>query len=137
MRRDRPKLGRVQELFKRQKDMKIARKTAGAVGESGGVEAASAAMKFGIADLQGFADFVGEEGTGRGKGKGRGRRRKRNADEMDGEGDVDGLPTMAGVNGGGLSEDIGDIDVDIDNDLEAAEVEVDKHRNKKARSELD
>lgn len=149
MRRDRRKLGRAQEMFKAKKKLEKARREANA--EEGGNVASFDIRKMQVRDMQDLGDIVGEEGTGKGKGKGRGRRKKREAEEMEdagagagagagGEGSLDGAPAMSGALRGGTVDVDGldDIDVDIDNDLEAVDEEdtADRHRNKKARSEV-
>jgi len=138
MRRDRRKLGRVQEMFRKQKKVQQDRRAAGGIGEEGGGGMDMRRMQ--VNDLQALGDIVGEEGTGRGKGKGRGRRKKRNADEAELEG-VTNEGTIrggaAGGSGNGILDELGDIEVDIENDLEdAREDEGNRHKSKRARSEM-
>lgn len=155
MRRDRKKLGRVQEMFRRQAANKEARRIAGMGGGDEGVGG-----KMQVRDLQDLGDIVGEEGTGRGRGKGRGRRRKRvdigpaGGGGIGGDADADDAgahsrgqgkdPSANGPAGRprstlGDEEALDDVEVDIDNDLERADEDgdADRHRTKRARSGLD
>lgn len=97
MRRDRRKLGRMQDMMRRKKAIQSARKGAGL--DEGG-ETAAEARRLAVKDMQDLGDFVGEEGTGKGRGKGKGRRKKRNADEAE-------------LDGGGEEVDL-DVDVELD-----------------------
>jgi len=118
-RRDRRKLGRVQELFRKKKMLDRDRKMAEMDGQGAG-----AGGRLQVREMMDLGDVVGEEGTGRGKGRGRGRRRKRGIDEVDAD-DLAMAGALAGAGidfensgPGGAEEDLGDVDVDVDNDLE-------------------
>lgn len=117
LRRDAMKLGRVQEMFRKKREVDSYRKVV--------TEGADARM--GVNELMELGDAVGEEGTGKGKGRGRGRRKKRNVDEMDGE------------EGGGKKSGnaksrsmVGSEDGDFDDELD----EVEERASKKAKSEI-
>lgn len=129
LRRDRKKLGRAQEM--RRKMKRIAE-------EKKGADEAADPRKMAVRDLQDLGDIVGEEGTGKGKGKGRGRRRKRGVEEagLDGPGVPGVLRGGAVKSVNGDVDDLGDLDVDLDNDLEDARDQEDKHKSKRARSEV-
>lgn len=134
LRRDTKKLGRVQEMFGRNKMIKDARKTTG-VGEGG--DAVVDLKKLQAKDLQNFGDLVGEEGSGKGKGKGRGRRRKRNIEDVDGDVNENmvGGQVVAVMSGGAANgDDLGDVDADLE-DLD--DEEPDRHRDKRTKSALD
>jgi transcription initiation factor TFIID subunit 13 len=76
LRKDAMKLGRVSEMFRKEKELKDKRK----VGDTG------AGGKLAVNELIELGGVAGEEGTGKGKGRGRGRRKKRGIDEVDGDG---------------------------------------------------
>lgn len=95
LRRDAMKLGRVQEMFRKKREVDSYRKVV-----TDGTDA-----RMGVNELMELGGAVGEEGTGKGKGRGRGRRRKRAAED----GDKDGKKTKSMVG----SED-GDFDDEDD-----------------------
>lgn len=72
--RDAVKLGRVQEMFKKKRDIDNKKKL---FDTNEGREG----TKITVGDLVNLGEVVGEEGTGKGKGRGRGRRRKRDREE--------------------------------------------------------
>ena len=76
LRRDSIKLGRVQEMFKKKRDIDNKKKLFDATEGKDGT-------KLAVGDLVNLGEVVGEEGTGKGKGRGRGRRRKRDRSEAD------------------------------------------------------
>ena len=120
-------------MFSRNKAIKEARK---AVGDGGDVVVDL--KKFQAKDLQGLGDLVGEEGSGKGKGKGRGRRRKRNVEDVDGDGDGNAKVSEVVVDGV-MGDDLADVDADLE-DLDDDDVgggHGDKHRNKRAKSQID
>jgi len=74
LRKDSIKLGRVQEMFKKKRDIDNKKKLFDTnEGREGN--------KLGVGDLMNLGEVVGEEGTGKGKGRGRGRRKKRDREE--------------------------------------------------------
>ncbi|OCT50622.1 putative transcription initiation factor TFIID subunit 13 [Cladophialophora carrionii] len=77
LRRDSIKLGRVQEMFKKKRDIDNKKKL---FDTNEGREG----TKLAVGDLVNLGEVVGEEGTGKGKGRGRGRRKKRDREEADG-----------------------------------------------------
>ncbi|KIW27278.1 uncharacterized protein PV07_07032 [Cladophialophora immunda] len=78
IRKDAIKLGRVQEMFKKKREIDNKKKlfdtTEGKEGH-----------KLAVDDLVNLGEVVGEEGTSKGKGRGRGRKKKRDVEEVDGE----------------------------------------------------
>ncbi|KAK6365053.1 hypothetical protein LTS17_011531 [Exophiala oligosperma] len=74
LRKDSIKLGRVQEMFKKKRDIDNKKKL---FDTNEGREG----TKLGVGDLMNLGEVVGEEGTGKGKGRGRGRRKKRDREE--------------------------------------------------------
>jgi len=74
LRRDSVKLGRVQEMFKKRKEIEKQRKL---------FQADEGREKMAVDDLMNLGEVAGEEGTGKGKGRGRGRRKKRERTEGD------------------------------------------------------
>ena len=74
LRRDSVKLGRVQEMFKKKRDIDNKKKL---FDTNEGREG----QKLAVGDLVNLGEVVGEEGTGKGKGRGRGRRKKRDREE--------------------------------------------------------
>ena len=101
IRRDKHKMGRVQDLVRRNNALKKDRKIVD------GNEGAQAG-RIGEDVLGGLAAFAGEDsGTGKGRGRGRGRRRKRA--EM--EAALDGTAEREGEAGDGL---VGEDDLDVD-----------------------
>ncbi|KAJ9603492.1 hypothetical protein H2200_012270 [Cladophialophora chaetospira] len=76
LRRDPIKLGRVQEMFKKKRDIDNKKKL---FDTNEGREG----TKLAVGDLVNLGEVVGEEGTGKGKGRGRGRRRKRERESGD------------------------------------------------------
>jgi len=115
LRRDAVKLGRVQEMFKKKRDIDNKKKL---FDTNEGREG----TKMAVGDLVNLGEVVGEEGTGKGKGRGRGRRKKRDRDEGAGEGGDD---ARSAVGGGGASQSVAGDDMDIDD-----------RASKKARSEF-
>ncbi|EXJ80003.1 hypothetical protein A1O3_08289 [Capronia epimyces CBS 606.96] len=89
LRRDSIKLGRVQEMFKKKRDIDNKKKL---FDTNEGREG----TKLAVGDLVNLGEVVGEEGTGKGKGRGRGRRKKRDRDDA---GDVAGPGQAGGENG--------------------------------------
>ncbi|KIX10124.1 uncharacterized protein Z518_01205 [Rhinocladiella mackenziei CBS 650.93] len=94
LRRDSIKLGRVQEMFKKKRDIDNKKKL---FDTNEGREG----TKMAVGDLVNLGEVVGEEGTGKGKGRGRGRRKKRDRDEVE---DIAGL--------GQNKENVGDDDLE-------------------------
>ena len=90
LRKDPMKVGHVQTMFERSKEIKDARKGADLEGLGGG-----GAARIGVEDLTVLAREAGEEGTRKGVGRGKGRKKKR---EREGEGEE-------GAGGGGGAED--------------------------------
>ncbi|KIV77728.1 hypothetical protein PV11_09510 [Exophiala sideris] len=76
LRRDSIKLGRVQEMFKKKRDIDNKKKL---FDTNEGKEG----QKLGVGELMNLGEVVGEEGTGKGKGRGRGRRKKRDREDGD------------------------------------------------------
>ena len=127
IRRDKNKMGRVQDLVRRQKVIKESKKLPGVGGEEG--------AKGGKMDedaLAGLAGLAGEDtGTGKGKGRGRGRRRKRAETEVG----VDGTVEREGEDGVGVGDGlVGEEDLDVDGDGEG-EDDDDERLAKRARSD--
>ncbi|KIV91320.1 hypothetical protein PV10_05871 [Exophiala mesophila] len=83
LRRDAVKLGRVQEMFKKKRDIDNKKKL---FDTNEGKEGA----KMNVGDLMNLGEVIGEEGTGKGKGRGRGRRKKRDR-EAEAGGDAAGV----------------------------------------------
>lgn len=120
IRRDARKMGRVQDLLRRNKKLKEDRKlVSGAGQETGG--------KLGDDAMLGLAGLAGEDsGTGKGKGRGKGKRKKRKGVLIaDGEGGGDGAGEKSadkadGVGDGLVGEDDldGFVDVDMEGDGE-------------------
>lgn len=77
LRKDAMKLGRVSEMFRKEKELKDKRKVFGETGAGG---------KLAVNELIELGGVAGEEGTGKGKGRGRGRRKKRGIEDVDGDG---------------------------------------------------
>lgn len=120
LRRDAVKLGRVQEMFKKKRDIDNKKKL---FDTNEGREG----TKMAVGDLVNLGEVVGEEGTGKGKGRGRGRRKKRERDDgaaVAGAGGA-GDDARSGIGGGrGDSVTAGD------------DMDVDERASKKARSEV-
>lgn len=120
LRRDAVKLGRVQEMFKKKRDIDNKKKL---FDTNEGREG----TKMAVGDLVNLGEVVGEEGTGKGKGRGRGRRKKRERDDgaaVAGAGGA-GDDARSGVGGGrGDSVAAGD------------DMDVDERASKKSRSEV-
>ena len=90
LRRDSIKLGRVQEMFKKKRDIDSKKKL---FDTNEGKEG----TKLAVEDLVKMGEVVGEEGTGKGKGRGRGRRRKRDREEGEGGGGGGGKDKTPGA----------------------------------------
>lgn len=103
LRRDSIKLGRVQEMFKKKRDIDNKKKL---FDTNEGREG----TKLAVGDLVNLGEVVGEEGTGKGKGRGRGRRKKRDRDETEDVGAEAGSTVGAGP--GQDQENAGDDDLD-------------------------
>ncbi|KAG9783088.1 hypothetical protein KCU88_g3197, partial [Aureobasidium melanogenum] len=85
LRRDPVKLGRVQEMFKKKRDIDNKKKL---FDTNEGREG----TKLAVGDLVNLGEVVGEEGTGKGKGRGRGRRKKRDREDgAEGQSKEDGV----------------------------------------------
>ncbi|KAK5459481.1 hypothetical protein LTS15_003609 [Exophiala xenobiotica] len=108
LRKDSIKLGRVQEMFKKKRDIDNKKKL---FDTNEGREG----QKLGVGELMNLGEVVGEEGTGKGKGRGRGRRKKRDREEVDEADGADRGKGGDGVNG---------------------EDDVDERMSKRARSEV-
>lgn len=117
LRRDSMKLGRVQEMFRKKREVDSYRK----------VLHEGADAKMGVNELMELGGAVGEEGTGKGKGRGRGRRKKRNLDEVDG-----GKDTGAGDGQSRAKSTVGSEDGDFEDEL----AELEERASKKPRSEV-
>lgn len=115
LRRDAVKLGRVQEMFKKKRDIDNKKKL---FDTNEGREG----TKMAVGDLVNLGEVVGEEGTGKGKGRGRGRRKKR--DREDGSAAA-GDDARSAVGAGAGRESVTGDDMDIDD-----------RASKKARSEV-
>lgn len=115
LRRDAVKLGRVQEMFKKKRDIDNKKKL---FDTNEGREG----TKMAVGDLVNLGEVVGEEGTGKGKGRGRGRRKKRERD--DGSAPV-GDDARSAVGAGAGRESVPGDDMDVDD-----------RASKKARSEV-
>lgn len=113
LRRDGIKLGRVQEMFKKKRDIDNKKKL---FDTNEGREG----TKMAVGDLVNLGEVVGEEGTGKGKGRGRGRRKKRDRDE---DADDD-----AAAGGGGAAAPGKENGV--------AEDDLEERASKRARSEI-
>lgn len=74
LRGDAVKLGRVQEMFKKKRDIDNKKKL---FDTNEGKEG----TKMNVGDLMNLGEVIGEEGTGKGKGRGRGRRKKRERED--------------------------------------------------------
>ena len=122
IRRDEHKMGRVQDLVRRNKALTKDRKIVD------GNEGAQVG-KFSEDLMGGLAAYAGEDsGTGKGRGRGRGRRRKRA--EM--EGNLDGTVEREGEDGAGIGDGlVGEDDLDGDGD----EGEDEGRATKRARSD--
>ena len=130
IRHDKFKMGRVQDLLRRNKALKEDRKLVDGNEESGGKGG-----KMGEGLMLGLAEIVGEDsGTGKGKGRGKGKRRKR--------AEMEGLGNAASPNAGKkqaarasalVGED--DLDGDADADGEGEDDEDDTRPTKRARSD--
>ncbi len=95
LRRDSIKLGRVQEMFKKKRDIDNKKKL---FDTNEGREG----TKLAVGDLVNLGEVVGEEGTGKGKGRGRGRRKKRDREETETEAaGAAGADDSIGGGGGG------------------------------------
>jgi transcription initiation factor TFIID subunit 13 len=99
LRKDAIKLGRVQEMLKKKREIEYQRR---AFHASEGTQGS----KLAVGDLVNLGEVVGEEGTGKGKGRGRGRRKKRDREEAEGETVANG--ERSEKTPGGLSE--GDVE---------------------------
>ncbi|KAK5064685.1 hypothetical protein LTR84_000519 [Exophiala bonariae] len=117
LRRDAVKLGRVQEMFKKKRDIDNKKKL---FDTNEGREG----TKMAVGDLVNLGEVVGEEGTGKGKGRGRGRRKKRERDDGASAVGGGGDDAKSGVGGGRGESVAGD------------EMDVDERASKKARSEV-
>ncbi|KEF61226.1 uncharacterized protein A1O9_02791 [Exophiala aquamarina CBS 119918] len=117
LRRDAVKLGRVQEMFKKKRDIDNKKKL---FDTNEGREG----TKMAVGDLVNLGEVVGEEGTGKGKGRGRGRRKKR--DRHDGNAAVgdDARSAVGTGTGTGRESVVGD------------DMELEDRASKKARSEV-
>lgn len=116
LRRDSIKLGRVQEMFKKKRDIDNKKKL---FDTNEGKDGA----KLAVGDLMNLGEVVGEEGTGKGRGRGRGRRKKR---DKEGSTAV-GADDARSANGGAGSVHPRDNE---------SEDEDDDRRSKKARSDF-
>lgn len=112
LRRDAVKLGRVQEMFKKKREIDNKKKL---FDTNEGKEGA----KMNVGDLMNLGEVIGEEGTGKGKGRGRGRRKKRDREE---DGGLGGSAGAAGLESG--------------TGLIAGEADGDERPSKKPRSEI-
>lgn len=108
MRKDRTKLGRVQEMFRKKRFIDDKKRL---------IDEGAAGEKMQVSQLQDLGDVAGEEGTGKGKGRGRGRRKRK---ERDGEAV---LAAGTGAGAAGAADAQGDEDQDL-------------HQSKKARSSV-
>lgn len=139
MRRDRRKLGRVQEMFRRKRTIDEAKKPV-AQAEGG---AAGQGTRLGVKEMVDLGGVVGEEGTGKGRGRGkgprRGRRKMREVEEglLSSDPVDDGRGNTRGVSRG-VEEEIGDVEADLDDlDELPEEMEVDeKPIVKRSRSDV-
>ena len=96
LRKDPMKVGHVQTMFERSKEIKDAKKGADFEGLGGGGGGAAGMGRIGVEDLTVLAREAGEEGTRKGVGRGKGRKKKR---EMEGEGGAGGGAEDARSNG--------------------------------------
>lgn len=117
LRRDAMKLGRVQEMFRKKREVDSYRK----------VVTDGADARMGVNELMELGGAVGEEGTGKGKGRGRGRRKKRDVEG------ANGAKAGDAVNGHKRGRSmVGSEDGDFEDDVD----EVEERTSKKARSEV-
>ena len=118
LRRDSIKLGRVQEMFKKKRDIDNKKKLFDTnEGKDG--------TKMAVGELMNLGEVVGEEGTGKGKGRGRGRRKKRDREDASTVGGGDDARSAIGAASGSQGREHG-----------SPEGEEDDRASKKARSDF-